>query len=31
MFIYTNDQMKKEVKKAIIDHGMSQKEIADIM
>lgn len=32
MFIYTdNDQMKREVKKAIIDSGMSQKEIADKM
>lgn len=32
MFIYTdNEQMKKEIKKAIIDNGMSQKEVADKM
>lgn len=32
MFIYTdNEQMKKEVKKAIIDNDMTQKEVADMM
>ena len=32
MFIYTdNEQMKKEIKKTIIDNGMSQKEVADKM
>lgn len=32
MFVYIdNEQMKKEIKKAIIDNGFSQKKIADIM
>ena len=32
MFIYVdNEQMKKEIKKAIIDNNMSQKKIASVM
>lgn len=32
MFIYSNkEQMKKEIKKIIIDSGKSQKDVADIM
>lgn len=32
MFIYIdNEQMKKEIKKTIIDNDMSQKDVADIM
>lgn len=32
MFVYTdNEQMKKEIKKIIIDNDMTQKEVADKM
>ena len=32
MFIFSdNEQLKKELKKLIIDAGLTQKEIADIM
>ena len=32
MFIYVdNEQMKKEIKKAIIDNDMNQKKIAEVM
>lgn len=32
MFIYEdNDQLKKELKKLVIDSGMTQKEVADRM